>query len=375
MIRFLTGGESHGICLLGIIEGFPAKVLVDLEFINKELERRQRGYGRGQRMKIEKVRVDVISGIRNGFTTGNPISLVIKNRGKDIEQVEITRPRPGHGDLAGMLKFNYNDGRNVLERASARETAMRVAIGGFCKLFLKKFNISIYSHVVQIGKIKTNNFYHNWTEEKLLKADESPVRVLDKESEILMMKEIEKAKEKGDTLGGVIEVVAKNIPVGLGSFTNWDRKIDAKIAKSIMSIPGIKGIEFGLGFEMASNFGSQVHDEIHYNNERKRFYRNTNHAGGIEAGVTNGEDIVFRIVMKPIPTLRKPLKTVDVKTKKETVAQFERSDVCAVPSASIIAESMLAYVLANELILKFGGDTLDEIYSNYTRYMEVFKNF
>ncbi|NLY66742.1 MAG: chorismate synthase [Tissierellia bacterium] len=374
-MRFLTGGESHGDCLVGIVEGFPAKVFVDIEFINKELERRQRGYGRGKRMEIEKDKIDIVSGVRDGFTTGNPISLIIKNKGKDIEQVEIVRPRPGHGDLAGTLKYNFEGGRNVLERASARETAMRVAVGSLCKLFLKKFNIGIYSHVVQIGKIKVKDLYYYWNEEELIKADTSPVRVLDKESEILMIKEIEKAKEVGDTLGGVIEVIGKNVPVGLGSFTNWDRKIDSKIAKSIMSIPGVKGIEFGLGFEMANNFGSQVHDEIYYNNKSKKFYRKTNNAGGIEAGVTNGEDIVFRLVMKPIPTLRKPLKTVDIRTKKEAVAQFERSDVCAVPSASIVAENMLAYVLANELILKFGGDTINEIYSNYTRYMETIKNF
>lgn len=373
MIRFLTGGESHGDYLLGIIEGFPAKVFLDLEFINTELRRRQLGYGRGQRMKIEKDEVQVISGVRNGYTTGNPISLILKNRGKNIEQVEIIKPRPGHGDLAGALKYNYQGGRNVLERASARETAMRVAIGSLCKLFIKRFNIGIYSHVVQIGKIKIKELYDNWSDEKLLKADESPVRVLDKETENLMMEEIEKAKKNGDTLGGVIEVVGKNIPVGLGSFANWDRKIDSKIAQSIMSIPGIKGIEFGLGFEMANRFGSQVHDEIYYGEEG--FYRNTNNAGGVEAGVTNGEDIIFRIVMKPIPTLRKPLKTVDIKTKERAVAQFERSDVCAVPSASIVAESMLAYVLANELILKFGGDTIDEILSNYNSYMEIIKNY
>lgn len=373
MIRFLTGGESHGDYLMGIIEGFPAKVFLDIDFINAELRRRQMGYGRGERMKIEKDEVSIISGVRKGLTTGSPISLMLKNKGKNIEQVEITKPRPGHGDLAGTLKYNFEGGRNVLERASARETAMRVAVGSFCKLLIKNFNINIYSHVVQIGQVKVKDLYHNWSEEELLKADESPVRVLDKESEALMIEEIERAKEGGDTLGGVIEVIGKNIPVGLGSFAHWDRKIDSKIAQAIMSIPGIKGIEFGLGFEMAASFGSQVHDEIYYDN--RGFYRETNNAGGIEAGVTNGEDIVFRIVMKPIPTLRRPLKTVDIRTKERAVAQFERSDVCAVPSASIVAESMLAYVLANELILKFGGDTIDEILSNYKRYMETIENY
>jgi len=371
VIRFLTGGESHGDYLTGIIEGFPAKVFLDVEYINHQLRRRQLGYGRGDRMKIEKDEVEVISGVRNGYTTGNPISLMIKNRGSNIEQVEITRPRPGHGDLAGTLKYNYEGGRNVLERASARETAMRVAVGSICKLFLRSFSINIYSHVVQIGKVKANKLYDRWDEEKLKRADESPVRCLDKESENLMIMEIEKAKENGDTLGGVVEVIGKNIPVGLGSFANWDRRIDSRIAQCIMSIPGIKGIEFGLGFEMANRYGSQVHDEIFY---KDGFYRATNNAGGIEAGVTNGEDIVFRMVMKPIPTLRKPLRTVDIKSKESTVAQFERSDISAVPAAGIVAESMLAYVLANEIMLKFGGDSLDEILSSYNRYLEVIKN-
>jgi len=371
MIRFLTGGESHGEYLTGIIEGFPAKVFFDVEFINDQLKRRQIGYGRGKRMKIESDEVNVISGVRNGYTTGNPISLLIKNKGNNIEQVEITKPRPGHGDLAGTLKYNYDGGRNVIERASARETAMRVAVGSICRLFLKSFGINIYSHVVQIGKIKVKKLHNNWNDEELMRADESPLRVLDKESESLMIREIEKAMENGDTLGGVVEVIGRNIPVGLGSFANWDRKIDSKIAQSIISIPGIKGIEFGLGFDMADRYGSQVHDEIYF---KDRFYRETNNAGGIEAGVTNGEDIVFRIVMKPIPTLRKPLRTVDINTKESTVAQFERSDVCAVPSAGIVAESMLAYVLANEMILKFGGDSLDEIISNYDSYIESIKN-
>lgn len=371
MIRFLTGGESHGDYLTGIVEGFPAKVIFDVEYINAQLKRRQLGYGRGQRMRIERDEVKVISGVRNGYTTGNPISLMIKNRGNNIDQVEITKPRPGHGDLAGALKYNYEGGRNVLERASARETAMRVAIGSVCKLFLNNFRIHIYSHVVQIGKIKVKKLYNRWDDEELMKADESPLRVLDKESENLMIMEIEKAMESGDTLGGVIEVIGRNIPVGLGSFANWDRKIDSRIAQSVMSIPGIKGIEFGLGFEMANRYGSQVHDEIYY---KEGFHRETNNAGGIEAGVTNGEDIVFRIVMKPIPTLKKPLRTVDIDTKESAVAQFERSDVCAVPSAGIVAESMLAYVLADEMISKFGGDSLDEILSNYNRYMETIKN-
>lgn len=367
MIRFLTGGESHGRCLLGIIEGFPANIYFDLEYINNELKRRQSGYGRSSRMCIEKDEIDVLSGIKENYTTGNPISILIKNRGTNIPLNEITKPRPGHGDLSGALKYNHRGGRNVLERASARETAMRVAVGSACKLFLREFDINIYSHIVQIGDIKIPEFYKRRDAKELLLADNSPLRVLNKETEKKMIRKIESAKDDGDTIGGVIEVIGKNIPVGLGSYTNWDRRLDSNIASCIMSIPGIKGIEFGLGFEISNRLGSQVHDEIYY--DGNRYYRDSNNAGGIEAGVSNGEDIVFKAIMKPIPTLRKPLKTVDINTKEEVIAQFERSDVCAVSSSSIVAESMLAYVLANEMILKFGGDNIIETKSNFNSYI------
>ncbi len=373
MLRFLTGGESHGKELLGIIEGFPANMYLDIEYVNWELQRRQKGYGRSNRMTIEKDEALVLSGVNHKYTTGNPISIMIKNRGTNIELVEITRPRPGHGDLAGALKYNQKGGRNVLERASARETAMRVAIGSICKLFLREFNINIYSHVIQIGDIKTmKNYYDGITIDDLTKADESLVRVLDNSSEELMIEKIEEAKENGDTLGGIIEVIGTSIPVGLGSYTNWDRKLDGIISQSILSIPGIKGIEFGLGFHTSNILGSDYHDEIFYGDNG--YYRETNNAGGIEGGVSNGQDIVFRAVMKPIPTLKKPLKTIDMKTKKTEFAQFERSDVCAVPSASIVAESMLAYVLAKEMILKFGGDSMEEIRDNYEHYRTNLKN-
>ena len=373
MFRFLTGGESHGEGLIGIIEGFPANMYFDIDYINQELCRRQKGYGRSNRMSIEKDEALVLSGVNHKYTTGNPISIMIKNRGTNIDLVEITRPRPGHGDLAGALKYNQKGGRNVLERASARETAMRVAIGSICKLFLKEFNISIYSHVIQIGDTKAmKNYYNRITKDDLIKADKSPVRVLDKKSEGLMIEKIEEAKKNGDTLGGIIEVIGTSIPVGLGSYTNWDRKLDGKIAQSILSIPGIKGIEFGLGFDTSNILGSEYHDEIFYGNNG--YYRETNNAGGIEGGVSNGEDIVFRAVMKPIPTLRKPLKTIDMKTKETVFAQFERSDVCAVPSASIVAESMFAYVLAGEMMLKLGGDSMEEIRANYENYMTSLRN-
>lgn len=373
MIRFLTAGESHGDALIGIIEGLPSNLFFDIDFINQELGRRQMGYGRSNRMAIERDEIKLLSGVNKNLTTGNPIAIMIKNRGKNVDLIEVTRPRPGHGDLAGTLKYNFQGGRNVLERASARETAMRVALGAICKLLLKEFHIKIYSHIVQIGEIKVSDeVYLNIKEEDLLRADESPVRVLDKDREGEILSAIDKAKEKGDTLGGILEVIGKNIPIGLGSYVNWDRKIDGKIAYGIMSIPGIKGIEFGLGFKTASRPGSQVHDEIYH--DGKRFFRKTNNAGGMEAGVTNGEDIVFRAVMKPIPTLRKALRTVDIRTKEGVVAQFERSDVCAVPAASIVAENILAYILANEMVLKFGGDSLEEMKENFKNYKEILEN-
>ena len=373
MIRFLTAGESHGDALIGIIEGLPSNLFFDIDFINQELGRRQMGYGRSNRMAIERDEIKLLSGVNKNLTTGNPIGIMIKNRGKNVDLIEVTRPRPGHGDLAGTLKYNFQGGRNVLERASARETAMRVALGAICKLLLKEFHIKIYSHIVQIGEIKiSDEVYLNIKEEDLLRADESPVRMLDKDREGEILSAIDKAKEKGDTLGGILEVIGKNIPIGLGSYANWDRKIDGKIAYGIMSIPGIKGIEFGLGFKTASRPGSQVHDEIYH--DGKRFFRKTNNAGGMEAGVTNGEDIVFRAVMKPIPTLRKALRTVDIRTKEGVVAQFERSDVCAVPAASIVAENILAYILANEMVLKFGGDSLEEMKENFKNYKEILEN-
>ena len=373
MIRFLTAGESHGDALIGIIEGLPSNLFFDIDFINQELGRRQMGYGRSNRMAIERDEIKLLSGVNKNLTTGNPIGIMIKNRGKNVDLIEVTRPRPGHGDLAGTLKYNLEGGRNVLERASARETAMRVALGAICKLLLKEFHIKIYSHIVQIGEIKiSDEVYLNIKEEDLLRADESPVRMLDKDREGEILSAIDKAKEKGDTLGGILEVIGKNIPIGLGSYANWDRKIDGKIAYGIMSIPGIKGIEFGLGFKTASRPGSQVHDEIYH--DGKRFFRKTNNAGGMEAGVTNGEDIVFRAVMKPIPTLRKALRTVDIRTKEGVVAQFERSDVCAVPAASIVAENILAYILANEMVLKFGGDSLEEMKENFNNYQEIIGN-
>lgn len=373
MFRFLTGGESHGEKLVGIIEGFPKGLYIKEEYVNKELKRRQKGYGRSPRMEIEDDNIKILSGVNKGITTGNPISILLDNKGTNIDLVEITKPRPGHGDLAGTLKYNHKGARNVLERASARETAMRVAIGGICKLFLEEFNIKIYSHVIQIGNVAGSiDYYKSLDFRQLLKVDKSPLRVIDGEGEQAMIKEVERAKVQGDTLGGVMEIIATGIPVGLGSHAHWDRKLDGRIAQGILSIPGIKAIEIGIGFSGADKAGSNFHDEIYY--KEGEFYRLTNNAGGIEGGISNGEDIVFKAFMKPIPTLKKPLKTVDIESKQDTVAQFERSDVCAVPSASIVAENVLAIILVEEFLNKFGGDSLEEIKSNYKNYMNILKN-
>ncbi len=371
MIRFLTSGESHGEGLMGIIDGVPANLFIDQNFINSELKRRQQGYGRSSRMNIENDTVHIISGINNDLTTGNPISMFIKNKGTNIETPEVYTPRPGHGDLVGSLKYNQKGGRNILERASARETAMRVALGSICKLLLRNFDIEIYSHVTSIGdEVSSKEYYSGITAEDLKNCDKSELRVADKSTETKMIELIKQSMDKGDTLGGSIEIIVKNIPVGLGSHTNWDTKLDALLGASLLSIPGIKSVEFGLGTKSSSILGSKFHDEIIYDNTYKR---TTNNAGGIEAGISNGEEIVIKIHMKPIPTLRQPLATVNMITKEKEFALSERSDVCAVPSASIVAESMVSLVLTNELLRKFGGDSLEELTLNLNSYKTYLK--
>ncbi len=370
MLRFSTGGESHGEALLGILENFPANLTIDYDFINWKLKERQRGYGRGKRMLLENDKVQFLSGIRNGKTTGNPISIYLENKGNNIEQTEVKRPRPGHVDLPGALKFNQEGGRNPLERASARETAMRVAIGSICNLLLKELGMNIYSHVIQIGSVKSKYNYYNSGQLDYKDLCSSEMKVICEEDELDMIREIRKAREEGDTVGGVIETIVENVPIGLGSYTSWDRKLDANISRAVMSIPAIKGIDFGIGFWGADKKGSQYHDEIYYDNGFKRY---TNNAGGLEGGVSNGEDIVIRTVMKPIPTLRKPLRSINIDSKEVELAQFERSDVSAVPSASIVVEAMLAYVLAQEVLIKFGGDSVEEVKVNYKNYLESIK--
>lgn len=383
MLRFLTAGESHGQALVAILEGIPAGLSLNREFVNRELARRQLGYGRGGRMEIEKDEVEMLSGVRLGKTLGSPIALLIRNRDwenwKEVMAVDeiqlkpakITRPRPGHSDLGGLLKYDSDDIRNVLERASARETAARTGVGAVCKAFLEELQISVISHVVNIGGIEGKKFPSGVT--NLSEIDHSPVRCLDEESSRRMMEAIDKAKLEGDTLGGIFEVIAYGVPVGLGSYTQADLRLDGRLAQALMSIPAIKGVEIGAGFTLAGIKGSQAHDEIFYD-EEKGFYRQTNRAGGLEAGVTNGQPIRLRAVMKPISTLGKPLRTVDILTKQPAQAFKERADVCAVPSAAVVGEAVVAIELARSVLEKFGGDSMGELKRNFDGYITRVKS-
>ncbi len=373
-IRFLTAGESHGKGLVGIIEGVPAGLKILVEDINIDLARRQLGYGRGGRMKIEKDQAEIISGVRNGLSMGGPISLTIENKDwanwKDKMASEVmpsvpesvTIPRPGHADLAGHYKYGHDDLRNVIERSSARETAMRVGLGAVAKLLLKECGITIGSHVLSINQAFLSPYDEELsaTEIKEL-ADDSRVRCIDEESSERMINAIKEAVTEKDTVGGVFEVIADGVMPGLGSYVHWDRKLDGKLAQSLMSIPAIKGVEVGPAFDNAALFGSKVHDEILPGKES--YIRPSNRAGGLEGGVTNGKPIVVRAAMKPISTLRQPLKSVDLATGKEVDSRYERSDVCAVPAAAVIGESMVALTLADALLEKFGGDSMKELLS------------
>ncbi len=378
--KFTTAGESHGKALVALIEGLPAGLEIDVEKINHQLWRRQQGYGRGGRMKIESDKIEILSGVRHGKTLGSPISLMIVNRDfvhwEDImasDKVEVnpnrtrivTRPRPGHADLAGGQKFGSRDLRDILERASARETAARVACGAFAKQLLENFGVEIKSHVIKLGEIPEKSLEKTW--EEICAIDEnSPLSCADFDVQNQMIALIDKAKAEGDTLGGIFEVVAKNVVVGLGSHTSWNEKLDGRIAQAFMSIQATKAVEIGTGVENAGLFGSKVHDEIVYENEN--FKRTTNRAGGLEGGITNGEELRVRGYLKPISTLKKPLRSVDIDTKKEDLAAFERSDVTAVPAAGVIGEAMLAIVLANAMREKFGGDSIEEMKANFENY-------
>lgn len=382
MLRFMTAGESHGPALTAIIEGLPAGVMIELEQINADLARRQQGFGRGGRMLIEKDKAEVLSGIRFGQTLGSPVTLMITNRDWENWQermaqfgnpsgAAVTAPRPGHADLSGILKYNREDVRDILERASARETAARVAGGAVCKQLLAAVGIRIGSHVVNIGGVNAEVKPKNY-EDMLAKYAKSELGCLDEGAEGKMKTAILQAKEQGDSLGGVFEVVAYGIMPGLGSHIQWDRRLDTKLAGAFMSIQAIKGVEIGAGFNCANLPGSQIHDEIYYDSSRG-YYRQTNNAGGIEGGITNGEPIIIRAAMKPIPTLMKPLASVDIASQAPIKANTERSDVCAVTAAAVVGEAMMAIVLAEVLLDKFGGDNMAEITQRVTQHREAVK--
>ncbi len=377
MFRFLTAGESHGRGLVAIIEGVPAGLALDEEYIARDLVRRQGGYGRSARMEIERDRAEIFSGVRHGLTMGSPISLLIWNRDwenwKEVmaispveQEIEpVTRLRPGHADLAGAIKYALDDIRPILERASARETAARVAIGAVARRLLEEFGIEIHSHTIAIGGVWAKGEKIDWAQ-----VEKSPVRCADAEAEKEMMAAIDKAKEEGDSVGGIFQVVATGVPIGLGSHVHWDRRLDGRIAQAMMSINAVKGVEIGAGFSLANLRGSQAHDIIEFDKARRQWRHVTNRAGGIEGGMSNGEPIVVNAVVKPIPTLSKPLPSVDLRTREVVQAHFERSDVCVVPAAGVIGEAMLAIVLADALLEKFGGDHLKETLRNYQGYSD-----
>jgi len=386
--RFLTAGESHGECLTAIIDGVPAALPLTEADLNEDLARRQRGYGRGGRMKIERDQVHISGGVRWGLTLGSPIALTITNRDWENWKATmsvgppepgaaaklVTRPRPGHADLAGAMKYGHRDIRNVLERSSARETTARVAVAGVAKRLLAEFGITILSHVIELGGIRIAPDLDLAWEEIRRRAEASEVRCADPAAEAEMIVAIDDAKAKGDTLGGVFEVVALGCPVGLGSYVQWDRRLDGRIAQALCAIQAIKGVEFGLGFETARRPGSQVHDEILLD-AQGGFRRASNNAGGLEGGVTNGQPVVVRAAMKPLSTLRTPLRSVDVATKEAVEAVVERSDVSAVPAAGVVGEAMLALALVTPFLEKFGGDSIDEIRRNYRAYQDALRSW
>ena len=380
MLRYLTSGESHGKSLISILDGIPANIELNIDEINYELEKRQGGYGRGGRMKIEKDKINILGGVRGKRTLGGPISIEIKNKdyenwiqymnpmdNVDFESKKVEKVRPGHADLVGCLKYDFEDARNVLERSSARETASKVAVGAICKQVLKNFNIDFTYHVIQIGSIKDNNIYKfDYIKENV---DKSVVRCVNKEIESQIIKEIDKVKTEGDTLGGVVEIRVKNLIPGLGSYTQFDKKIDGELAMHLMSVQAIKGVEIGIGFDVASNPGSFVMDEIYYDNENG-IKRKTNKLGGIEGGMTTGEEVIIRCAMKPIPTLYKPLKSVNINTLESYSASIERSDNCAVPACSVVCENVVAFVICKYFLDKIGGDNLNDLKSNYNSYIK-----
>jgi chorismate synthase len=400
-LRYLTAGESHGPALTSILEGVPAGLFISKDKIDRDLVRRQGGYGRGGRMKIERDRVTLLSGVRGGVTLGSPISLLIQNRDWEnwsmvmnsepeahTDERRVTRPRPGHADLSGALKYRHHDLRNVLERASARETAARVAVGAVARLMLEELGVTVMGWVEQIGPANSQwavqEVYEQWLNEgpgstgqsvqSFLKSwrqriEDSPVYCPDPEASKQMIKVIDDCREDGDSQGGIFVVTAWGLPPGLGSYVHWDRRLDGRLAGAVMSIPGIKGVEIGPGFEVARQRGSKAHDEIFYSSEAG-LYRETNRAGGLEGGVTNGQLLIVRAAMKPIPTLLNPLRSVDMDTKESVMAAIERSDVCAVPAASVVGEAAVAFALAQAVLERFSGDTMEELKKDWDDYLE-----
>ena len=390
MLRFETAGESHGECLVATLTGLPAGVPVDTEYLNKQLWRRQQGFGRGGRMKIETDRVHIVSGVRHSQTIGSPIAILIENKdwknwtgtlpveAKDAEEGKekpVNRPRPGHADLAGAVKYNFKEARHILERASARETAARVALGALAKAFLKEFGVEVLSHVVGVGPVKLERTV-SWEEIIALnQREEVLLGCVDVETEARMKEAVDHAYRTGDTIGGIFEVVAHGLPPGLGSHISWDSRLDGRLAQAIVSIQAVKGVEIGYAEEGARSYGSAVQDTIHYDKAEHRFHRGSNRAGGLEGGITNGQDVVVRGLLKPISTLRRPLESVDLPTREPALAAYERSDVAVVPAAGVVGEAMVALVLAQAFLEKFGGDSMVETRRNFEGYIAQVERF
>jgi chorismate synthase len=390
MLRFETAGESHGECLVATLTGLPAGIPISIDAVNHELWRRQQGYGRGGRMKIETDRAEIVAGVRHSKTIGSPIAVIIRNKdwqnwtealpvedteGADDKKKPVTRPRPGHADLAGAIKYNFHDARYILERASARETTARVAVGALAKALLAEFGIQVLGHVIAVGDARLGR-QASWDEIAALhRKTEVLLGCVDAEAEERMKSLVDEVYKTGDTIGGVFEIVAHNVPPGLGSHIAWDTRLDGRLAQAIVSMQAVKGVEIGFAAEGAASFGSKVQDTIGYDAGERHFTRGANRAGGLEGGMTNGQDVLVRGLLKPISTLRRPLESVDLVTREKALAAYERSDVCVVPAAAVIGEAMVALVLAEAFLEKFGGDSLTETRRNFEGYLEQVKNF
>jgi chorismate synthase len=390
MLRFETAGESHGECLVATLVGLPAGIPISLEAVNRELWRRQQGYGRGGRMKIENDRAEIVAGVRHSHTIGSPVAILIRNHdwqnwtealpveelaGALDKRKPLTRPRPGHADLGGALKYNFHDARYILERASARETAARVAVGAIAKALLAEFGIPVLSHTIAVGGVRLDR-PAEWEElVALSRKEEVLLGCVDPAIEIRMKEVVDEAYRTGDTVGGVFEIVARGVPAGLGSHATWDTRLDGRLAQAIVSIQAVKGVEVGSAAEGAAAFGSKVQDTIHYDPQAARFTRGANRAGGLEGGITNGQDLQIRGLLKPISTLRRQLESVDLATREPVLAAYERSDVCVVPAAGVAGEAMVALVLAQAFLEKFGGDSLAETRRNHAGYLQQLKDF